>query len=184
MYINFEYLNKQWEYYEFGYIDYLLLVAVAQKEVETFRYEDEVLGERLNFLVVKGYIEPLKSKSGYKVSSKGNNVLRDSQIAEITDRAKQVYISLIKTYEAFNREGKVGNKKRGLRYFANFMSETDFEHDDIILAVEEWLRETPEQFVNKLDLLVFKPQNVYTTKFKLEESKLYTLVNNYVHANS
>ena len=176
MYINFEVLKK----HGLSPNDLITLLAIKQKEDEelicSLNPSSDEDGELV--LVKEGFIEKMK-KVGFKVTKKATTLLRDIEIAEVTDSSKEGYASLIKLYESVGRKDKVGNKKRGLRYFSTFLATTDFPSDKIYEAVNEYLNDNEHQYTRKLDELVYKPSNVYATKFKLEDSKLYTIVNNY-----
>tara|TARA_S200002703_G_scaffold118613_1_gene104278 strand:+ start:812 stop:1354 length:543 start_codon:yes stop_codon:yes gene_type:complete len=180
MYINFEYLNKQ----EFDYTDFLILIAINQKDLSSFVHNcDESIDETLEHLGEKGYIERFKSKEGYKLTQKGRKILREVEIADISEDVNELFVRLKDRYIANNRENKLGSQKKALKYLANFVAETNFSYDNIVDAVEEYLVDTPDKFTSKLENLIFKPANIYSTKFKLEECKLHTLVKNYYAYN-
>jgi DNA-binding MarR family transcriptional regulator len=180
MYINFEYLNKQ----ELDYTDFIILVAVNQKDLSSFIHHcDESFDEGLKCLGEKGYIERLKSKEGYKLTKQGRKILREVEVANISDEVNSLLVRLQDAYIASNRKGKLGNQKNALKFLANFVAETDFDSDLIVAAVEQYLDDTPEMYTSMLEKLIFKPANHYSSKFKLSESKLYTIVKEY-HANN
>lgn len=185
MYINFGYLNKLREEKEFGYIDYLLLIAINQKNLSEFE-DGSDFGKKhgISFLEENGYIEKYKTTDGYKVLPKGKTVLRRLALADSNEVADETFAKIVLTYKAYGYNNKLKAKAKGLRFFNQFMAETNYNPDDIVDAVEEYLDTTESTFVNNIDTLVFKPSNVYATRFNIEESKLNIIVKNYVNADS
>lgn len=176
MYINFKQLAK----YNLDMTDLGALLAIKQKDWEIFAervfqsHQDNIIQKLLDSKL----IQPLKSKSGYQLSNLGKSALKSLEIANLDDSHKEQFQKLVEAYQAVGQEAKLGNLKKGLQYFVDFMSQSDVEFDVILNVVEDYLQENLREpmYLRKLETLIFKPSNVYSTKFKLEESKLYQLI--------
>lgn len=174
MYINFQILNK----HGLSPNDLLTLIAIKQKESEELicSLNPSSDDEGQLTLVANGLIAPTK-KIGFKITKEGTAFLRDLGVAEVTEDGKELYADLIRLYHSYEFGSKVGSKTKGLKYFSQFLAQTNFTDDQIKNAVDLYLGNVSDlKYVRPLDKLVFKPDNVYSTKFKLEESKLAELL--------
>lgn len=126
------------------------------------------------------YIKGKKEKQGtielLRLSKTGKNVLRDLQIADMTDESLEVASAIIEMYEAKGLESKVTNKRQTVKLMGWFMAETEFTKEQILSAVDTFLNTTEPTYISQTHNLIWRGDNVFATKPKLEESKLYNLL--------
>lgn len=164
MYLNFDVISKN----EFIWQDNLFLCLVALKN------KVEIGDDMAELLILKGFA----IRRGNKVTPTKDAIklLKDCQIAGISDESKGLAQDLIEMYE--NNGKKVMNKKKVLELLSWFLSETNFSHKTIISVVENYLLTTQPKYISELHNLIWKPENVFSTKWTLSNSKLYGLIIN------
>lgn len=176
MYINFPLLVKS----DLDMIALGTLLAIKQKDFDFYceilnnNQQDNSWQKLLNL----GYIEPLKSKSGYKVSKSGENLIKGLEIANLEEIHKEQYKTFVDSYLSLGlSKDKLGNTKRGLTYYIAFLAESGFSYEDILATIEDYLDSNSREpiYIRKLSDLFCKQDNVYSTKFDLSKSKLYSL---------
>jgi hypothetical protein len=107
-----------------------------------------------------------------RLSTKGNDLLEDLQVPEINDDDLQLYNWLEKTYQ---KEGKeLGNRKKTKLYIALFRVNSGIDRNKLALLCKAFMNDSSQfEWSKKLEFLFFKPGNVFSVKFDLEQSKLY-----------
>jgi hypothetical protein len=107
-----------------------------------------------------------------RLSTKGNDLLEDLQVPEINDDDLQLYNWLEKTY---HKEGKeLGNRKKTKLYIALFRVNSGIDRNKLALLCKAFMNDSSQfEWSKKLEFLFFKPGNVFSVKFDLEQSKLY-----------
>ena len=177
MYINFEIAKKR----ELSPTDVVNLQLIYQNKTENLF---EVINENIPLSTLDryqnlGYITLVKAKNKsdsiqnrVRLSTKGYELLEDLQVPEINDDDLQLYNWLEKTYQ---NEGKeIGNRKKTKLYIALFRANSGIDRNKLALLCKAFMNDSSQfEWSKKLEFLFFKPGNVFSVKFDLEQSKLY-----------
>lgn len=153
----------------------LLLVAIKQQEVPVFKvnFSEQKLQRMTESLESQGLIAPKKTE-GFKMTKEGNAFLRRMGVKGLDPELEAEYTELVSLYIDMGKKDYVGNKVRGLKYYCEYRAEfPDLDFLSLKNALQMYLRSTPPKFTAKLDLLVFKPGNVYSTKFNIDDCRLH-----------
>jgi hypothetical protein len=177
MYINFEIAKKR----GLSPTDVVNLQLVSQNKTEKL---EEIITDNIPLSVLNWYQEleyvtlvKAKNKSDsiqnrIRLSSKGNDLLEDLQVPQINDDDLQLYEWLERTYQ---KEGKeLGNRKKTKLYIALFRVNSGIDRNKLALLCKAFMNDSSQfEWSKKLEFLFFKPGNVFSVKFDLEQSKLY-----------
>jgi hypothetical protein len=177
MYINFEIAKKR----GLSPTDVVNLQLISQNKTEKL---EEIITDNIPLSVLNWYQEleyvtlvKAKNKSDsiqnrIRLSSKGNDLLEDLQVPQINDDDLQLYNWLEKTYQ---KEGKeLGNRKKTKLYIALFRVNSGIDRNKLALLCKTFMNDSSQfEWSKKLEFLFFKPGNVFSVKFDLEQSKLY-----------
>jgi hypothetical protein len=177
MYINFEIAKKR----GLSPTDVVNLQLISQNKTEKL---EEIITDNIPLSVLNWYQEleyvtliKAKNKSDsiqnrIRLSSKGNDLLEDLQVPQINDDDLQLYNWLEKTYQ---KEGKeLGNRKKTKLYIALFRVNSGIDRNKLALLCKAFMNDSSQfEWSKKLEFLFFKPGNVFSVKFDLEQSKLY-----------
>lgn len=157
------------------------LQLISQNKTEDL---EEIITDNIQLSVLNWYQEleyvtlvRAKNKSDsiqnrIRLSPKGNDLLEDLQVPQINDDDLQLYNWLEKTYQ---KEGKeLGNRKKTKLYIALFRVNSGIDRNKLALLCKAFMNDSSQfEWSNKLEFLFFKPGNVFSVKFDLEQSKLY-----------
>jgi hypothetical protein len=157
------------------------LQLISQNKTEKL---EEIITDNIPLSVLNWYQEleyvtlvRAKNKSDsiqnrIRLSSKGNDLLEDLQVPQINDDDLQLYNWLEKTYQ---KEGKeLGNRKKTKLYIALFRVNSGIDRNKLALLCKTFMNDSSQfEWSKKLEFLFFKPGNVFSVKFDLEQSKLY-----------
>lgn len=157
------------------------LQLISQNKTEDL---EEIITDNIQLSVLNWYQEleyvtlvRAKNKSDsiqnrIRLSPKGNDLLEDLQVPQINDDDLQLYNWLEKTYQ---KEGKeLGNRKKTKLYIALFRVNSGIDRNKLALLCKAFMNDSGQfEWSNKLEFLFFKPGNVFSVKFDLEQSKLY-----------
>ena len=163
MYINFQLLYSK----GFTDCDLITLQKIKQKEILPPEIPNISLFENL------GLIQYLQDGQ-LRISKKGNAFLEDIQIPLYTDEVKEVVEQAIILYNNYNKP--IGNKAEIKSYASWFMSETGFSKEIVISEIENYLMTTDIDYISKLDNLIWKQPNVFTSHKSLKNSKLFDII--------
>lgn len=177
MYINFEIAKKR----GLSPTDVVNLQLISQNKTEKL---EEIITDNIPLSVLNWYQEleyvtlvKAKNKSDsiqnrIRLSSKGNDLLEDLQVPQINDDDLQLYEWLERTYQ---KEGKeLGNRKKTKLYIALFRVNSSIDRNKLALLCKAFMNDSSQfEWSKKLEFLFFKPGNVFSVKFDLEQSKLY-----------
>lgn len=177
MYVNFEIAKKR----GLSPTDVVNLQLISQNKTEEL---EEIITDNIPLSVLNWYQEleyvtlvKAKNKSDsiqnrIRLSSKGNELLEDLQVPQINDDDLQLYNWLEKTYQ---KEGKeLGNRKKTKLYIALFRVNSGIDRNKLALLCKAFMNDSSQfEWSKKLEFLFFKPGNVFSVKFDLEQSKLY-----------
>jgi hypothetical protein len=157
------------------------LQLISQNKTEDL---EEIITDSIQLSVLNWYQEleyvtlvKAKNKSDsiqnrIRLSPKGNDLLEDLQVPQINDDDLQLYNWLEKTY---HKEGKeLGNRKKTKLYIALFRVNSGIDRNKLALLCKAFMNDSSQfEWSKKLEFLFFKPGNVFSVKFDLEQSKLY-----------
>lgn len=177
MYINFELAKTK----GLTPTDIVNLQLVSQNKTESLW---EIITETVSLVTLDryqnlGYLTLIKAKNRsdtiqnrVRLTPKGNDLLEDLQVPEINDDDLQLYNWLEKTYQ---KEGKeLGNRKKTKLYIALFRVNSGIDRNKLALLCKTFMNDSSQfEWSKKLEFLFFKPGNVFSVKFDLEQSKLY-----------
>lgn len=177
-YINFTLLFEK----EFTTKDFIILQIIKQSPFEDLTdhlvsaCDSEV--ENLLEFEDKGLVEFIKGKKGdtffqrARLSKKGSELLDSLEIAEVLPEDEIIWDWLVKVYK--NKDKKIGNTKKGKRYLAQFRIHSGLSRNKLSYLCHAFIiDETRMEYSHILEYVFFKPANVFTTRFDLEESKLW-----------
>ena len=176
MYINFKILEGKAVEVE----DLILLAACRQNKTESLgKFIEDKFGKgKLWFLEQKGYIEYIKGKKSdtefdrVRISSKGQDLLDAVETPEVTPEDLRLYEWLESIYKDSGRV--VGNRKKTKLYISLFRTQSQIDRNRLAFLCSTFIEDSSEmEYSIKLELLFFKPANVFTTRFDLEESRLW-----------
>jgi hypothetical protein len=177
MYINFEIAKKR----GLSPTDVVNLQLISQNKTEKL---EEIITDNIPLSVLNWYQEleyvtlvKAKNKSDsiqnrIRLSPKGNDLLEDLQVPQINDDDLQLYDWLERTYQ---KEGKeLGNRKKTKLYIALFRVNSGIDRNKLALLCKAFMNDSSQfEWSKRLEFLFFKPGNVFSVKFDLEQSKLY-----------
>lgn len=177
MYVNFEIAKKR----GLSPTDVVNLQLISQNKTDKL---EEIITDNIPLSVLNWYQEleyvtlvKAKNKSDsiqnrIRLSSKGNDLLEDLQVPQINDDDLQLYNWLEKTYQ---KEGKeLGNRKKTKLYIALFRVNSGIDRNKLALLCKAFMNDSSQfEWSKRLEFLFFKPGNVFSVKFDLEQSKLY-----------
>lgn len=168
MYINFDLLNKN----DIKSGDLFILQIIKQKEYERL----EGLNVRLNKLYKAGFIQVIKGTKDQpthekaRLSKKGSAFLKAVDIPGITKESKQLAADLL---DLFNEDGgPKSNKAKIEKLVAWYLGVTGFDSDLVLSVVAD------NKAKWRLDNMIHKAPNIYSTNLSLDNSYLYTLMTN------
>lgn len=126
-----------------------------------------------------GYITLVKAKNKadtiqnrVRLSPKGSELLEDLQVPEVNYEDLMLYDWLEATYKKEDKE--IGNRKKTKLYIALFRLHSGIDRNKLALLCKTFMNDSSQfEWSKKLEFLFFKPGNVFSVKFDLEQSKLY-----------
>ena len=126
-----------------------------------------------------GYITLVKAKNKgdtiqnrVRLSTKGSELLEDLQVPEVNSEDLMLYDWLEATYKKEDKE--IGNRKKTKLYIALFRSHSGIDRNKLALLCKTFMNDSSQfEWSKRLEFLFFKPGNVFSVKFDLEQSKLY-----------
>jgi len=133
----------------------------------------------------EGYLTNVKAKNKsqtatetLRLSKEAKDFLRDLEIADLTDDAKE-YVARIQ--ELYGKYGYADKAKYDVKATVRHMSallaiRPETTWDQIERAVEGYLVQEDPRYVSAMVNFLFKPKNPYNTKFNTDESKLCKLL--------
>lgn len=176
-------------YINFGMLDargltaqnLILLQMCKQNKFEDLSGFIEKRFDELDFLLLEErelieYIKPKKKDDTKyqlaRISKKGNELLSDLETPEITEEDLTVWNWLSESYKKAGKQ--VGNSKKGKLWLAQFRVESGITRNHLVKLCSEFLYdEKCQEYSFRLDYVFFRPANVFTTRFDINESKLW-----------
>ncbi len=161
----------------------LLVLKQAQKKDLSLEIASLVTSdEDLEALEKEGYIKYIKGKSKdnimqrMRLDKKGTTFLNSLESAEVEEQDIVVFDWLAKVYK--KNEKQIGNGKKTKRLIASFREKSGIEKNNLLILCNTFINDEEEQeWSFKLEYVFWKPQNVYQTRFILEDSRLWKYYN-------
>lgn len=177
MYINFKYMKEK----DIS-IDEVIFLQMAKQQ----RYED--LGHDIrnferstkpmrNNMEIKGLIRFVKESKGIiesriRITPDGDKFLSNIETPEVLEQDLILFEWVKKVYK--ERGKKIGNMKKTKMYIALFRTHSGINKNRLVFLIKKFLEhEDSQKFSHVAEYVFFKPPSAYSTKFDLEESKLW-----------
>ena len=118
MYLNFTTLNSNLS------LDHplFILIALKQNDFSKFTFSESVIQQTADLELIKRISEKYK----WKLSDKGKKLLRDLQIANITDESVSLAKDVSELYYDHGLENMIGSNKELLKRVSWFLAESGF----------------------------------------------------------
>lgn len=114
-----------------------------------------------------------------RLSKKGRTLLLDARKMGYTVEDNNLLEHLQALYDKV--EKPIGNPEKVKELLAWFREETGYSRKQIFIAIRYFLRVRGEdeggKYIPSLENLLWKPASVFSTKWKLSDSKLYQFIN-------
>lgn len=153
----------------------IVLNLIKQKDFDVLEDCHKTIDklDEKNFIA---YIKDTKPPKHHRVriTKKGKSFLNYVEIPEITKESLNLAKKLLSLYQSNGL--RINNKKKVFELVAWFLAETGFDAKRVYNTVEEYVNNTEPKFTSSLNNLIWKGQSVYSAKWKLSESKLYSLI--------
>lgn len=184
MAVNINYLMEK----GLSYYDFTVMQLIAQNTDPKIHEEiilhmtDESL-TRLQALDMLKLVN-LKRKKDHeytrlRLSKKGNNVFKNAQIVDYTEADELLFASLDQLYHKMDKP--VGNDKQVKKLLAWFRVENQYSRKMIFHAIKYFLMKHEEEgktkYIPTLENLLWKPTNVFASKWDMANSRLYQFIN-------
>lgn len=174
MYINLKFLESK----NLTFEKVMLLQLIRQQKFEDCSEYLVDQQKSLRKLEALGYITSIKgdkkasAESKLRTTKEGEEFLQNLEIPEIIEDdlvlfewVKGIYLS---------RDKKLGNQKKTKLYIALFRAHSGIERNELATLLSAFVADEQNmEFSHVLEYVFFRPANVYTTKFSLNESRLY-----------
>lgn len=159
--------------------DVFILQLAKQQKFENCEDHLEPFEEKmLTSLEKGGLIKRIKGKKGdselskIRITKEGNEILNNVEIAEVTDNDIVLFNWIKGIY--LDKEKKLGNQKKTKLYIALFRTHSGIDLNKFAFLLNVFVNDEANMEYNKyLEYAFFRPSNVYSTKFSLDESRLY-----------
>lgn len=165
-YLNFEHLESKGLSVE----HFICMLMVLQKE--SLRFSAFVMSSHFDDLVSMELLSGTIDKP--KLTKLGKTFLTQVTTFEFNDDISRLAKKLQEMYEFYGvskeRHGKFMHIVDRISWFTH---STPFDLSQIYYGVESYLKETETQYVVSLDNLFWKPQNVFSVKPNIKDSKLF-----------
>lgn len=177
-YINFKLLFEK----GLSSSDYMLLQCCRQQKFEKLGdCLSELCGgetEPLLQLEDKGLVEFVKGekKDSFfdraRTSKDGLKLLDSLGVSGVTEEDETIWNWLADRFRA--QDKNVGNAKKGKYYLAQFRVQSGIDKNKLAFLCNKYIKDEKRmEFSQVLEYVFFKPTNMYSSKFDLEQSKLW-----------
>ena len=184
MAVNTKYLMEK----GLSYYDFTVMQLVAQN-TEPNTYEEiiihiteESLQRLLTLDMLKLVNKKRKSDHAFtrlRLSKKGNEVFKNAQIVDYTEADEKLLESLKSLFETVDKP--IGNDKQVKKLIAWFRVENQYSRKMIFYAIKFFLAKHEEEvktkYIPTLENLLWKPSNVFASKWDMANSRLYQFIN-------
>jgi len=132
----------------------------------------------VNRLIEEEFIHLIKGKkkdhwrTKIRLTKKGNRVLEDIQIAEVEEEDLILYEWIKERYKEEDKQ--IGNMKQSKINLANLRAQTGISKNKLAFLIQSFVNDVGEQaYSHRLEYVFWKAQNVFQTKFSLDQCRLY-----------
>lgn len=177
MYINFNVVK----FMGYSPSDVFNLQIIFQNRTESLEelISDSISNDILMSYSNKGLVTFIKEKNKkdtlanrVRIAPNGSELLSTFQIPEVNEDDLKLYAWLESVYKSENKE--IGNRKKTKVFIALFRVNSGIDRNKLAYLCKVFMNDTSQfEWSKVLEYLFFKPANMYSTKFDLEESKLY-----------
>lgn len=174
MYLNLGYMSQK----ELTFVDVFVLQLAKQQKFEDCSEALSYHDIRLQAMLDLGYLKVIKGKKGDSLMSRiridkpGEDVLSNIEIVEVTENDIKLFDWIKKIYLEMDK--KLGNQKKTKMFIALFRAHSGITLNRLATLMSQFVNDADNMEFNFcLEYALFKPQNVYNTKFNLDESRLY-----------
>lgn len=177
MYINFNVVK----FMGYSPSDVFNLQIIFQNRTESLEelILESVSNDTLMSYSDKGLVTFIKEKNKkdtlanrVRIAPNGSELLSTFQIPEVNEDDLKLYDWLESVYKSENKE--IGNRKKTKVFIALFRVNSGIDRNKLAYLCKVFMNDTSQfEWSRVLEYLFFKPANMYSTKFDLEESKLY-----------
>lgn len=177
MYINFNVVK----FMGYSPSDVFNLQIIFQNRTESLEelILESVSNDTLMSYSDKGLVTFIKEKNKkdtlanrVRIAPNGSELLSTFQIPEVNEDDLKLYDWLESVYKSENKE--IGNRKKTKVFIALFRVNSGIDRNKLAYLCKVFMNDTSQfEWSKVLEYLFFKPANMYSTKFDLEESKLY-----------
>lgn len=156
----------------------LVLKQAGKKDVSEsvaqLIFDDEELEKLVNTDYIK-YIKGGKNDNELqrmRLSKKGTEYLNNLDEPEVLEEDIKIFNWLSDIYVKMGKE--IGNGKKTQRHIASFREKSGIEKNQLALLCNTFINdESQTEWSFKLEFLLWKPTNLFQTKFNLDDSRLY-----------
>ena len=153
-----------------------------------FEFETESGRKPLEILESEGYIKFIKTypKSrpweGVRLSEMGEKVLKELNQKPLHELSEYTLTYVKKEYERIGAEKAwITGGGKLMNYISEFLYSRPAEYNErmvraVITAFCNSFEHGDKKYLNKMSTLFYKPQNVYATKFSVEDSPLHKFI--------
>ena len=177
MYINFNVVK----FMGYSPSDVFNLQIIFQNRTESLEelISDSISNDILMSYSNKGLVTFIKEKNKkdtlanrVRIAPNGSELLSTFQIPEVNEDDLKLYAWLESVYKSENKE--IGNRKKTKVFIALFRVNSGIDRNKLAYLCKVFMNDTSQfEWSKVLEYLFFKQANMYSTKFDLEESKLY-----------
>lgn len=158
--------------------DVFLLQLARQQKFEDHSGDLEPYSIELELLMDAGYLKKVKGKkkdlevAKYRITKEGDTLLSNIETPDITEEDLVLFEWIKGVYKEMGKE--LGNQKKTKMYIAMFRTQSGIDKNKLARLMSTFVSdEMNMEFNNILEYAFCKPKNVYSTKFVLEDSRLY-----------
>lgn len=170
MYINFNNFEKS----GLSSDELILLCAIKQENtafIEGFLDLLPALEEKGLTKEIKG-TKKQSSIEKLRLSDKGKTLLEKLEEIEVSEDTEVIFNWLSEYYKKLGKE--VGNGSKTKRWIETFAQQSGITRNNLVILCRNFVEnEENMQYSHRLEYVFFKPSNMFTTRFSLEESRLY-----------
>ena len=184
MAINIKFLeNKGLEPYDLFVMELIFQNSSDDMTESLIMYLKKDTLMRLQTLDLLEYVQT-KKKTDHdfrrlRLNKKGKGIFRDARKLDYTAEDGALYDYISKLYDSL--EKPIGNSERVKELLAWFRLETTYSRKQIYKAIKLYISINQEheggKYIASLENLLWKPNSVFSTKWKLADSKLYQFIN-------
>lgn len=160
----------------------LVLKQATKKDVSDQVASLIISDEDIDTLEKEGYIKYIKGKKTQSIiyrmrlDKKGTKFLNDLDEPMVEEQDVKIFDWLSKIYK--DNDKKIGNGKKTKRLIASFREKSGIEKNHLAFLCNSFINDDEQQeWSFMLEYVFWKPQNVFQTKFVLEDSRLWKYYN-------